>query len=240
MILVRNTPSPKRFYEAVRIGPGEGGLEILLDGKPVRTPASAVLALPASALAQGVAAEWDAQGDKIEPETMPLTKRACTAIDQVRQRESEIVEEIVSYAASDLLCYRADSPEGLAEAQCTHWDPVLAWAGAEFGADFKTGAGISHLAQREASLGKIRTAFDIYGFFELTPLHTMTTLTGSALLVLAHSHGRLNADEIWAAAHVDEDWQISRWGEDGEATARRTARRAEFGADARFLNLLRN
>lgn len=239
MILRPATPSLKRFYKAVRIEPAEGGIEILLDGKAVRTPASAVLVLPARAVAQGVAAEWEAQGEKIEPRTMPLTKRACTAIDQVRGRKGEVVEEIVSYAASDLLCYRADSPEDLVALQHTHWDPVLAWAAAEFGADFETGAGISHLAQRQASLGKIRTQFDVYGFFELAPLHTMTTLTGSALLALAHAHGRLNADGIWAAAHVDEDWQTSRWGEDDAAKARRAARRAELDADARFLDLLR-
>ncbi len=240
MSLASNIPSPKRFYDVVRVGPGEAGHEILLDGKPVRTPASAVLALPSRTLARGIASEWEAQGEKIEPESMPLTKRAYTAIDQVRARTRDVAGEIVSYAASDLLCYRAENPKGLAELQTVHWDPVLDWAGSEFGAKFETGAGISHIAQSDASLAKIRAAFEIHEFFELTPLHSMTTLTGSALLVLAYAHGRLNADEIWAAAHVEEDWQISRWGEDGEATARRAARRAELSADARFLSLLRS
>lgn len=240
MIPASNVPLPKRFYEAVEVGPGEGGLEILLDGKPVRTPAREILALPAKTLAQAIATEWEAQGDKIAPETMPLTRRAYSAIDGVRVREREVVEDIVSYAASDLLCYRADSPEGLVEMQCTHWDPILKWARDEFGADFETCTGVSHIAQSEASLGKIRAVFETRGFLELTPLHSMTTLVGSALLTLAHTQGRLSADEIWAAAHVDEDWQISRWGEDEEATERRAARRAEFDCDTLFLELLRS
>ena len=227
MTLASNTPAPKRFYKMVEIGTAEGGHGILLDGKPVRTPASAALALPSKALAEGLAAEWDAQEDKIEPESMPLTKRAYTAIDAVRARKRDVVDDIVSYAASDLLCYRADGPEGLVELQCFHWDPLLKWTRDEFGANLETGAGISHVAQSEASLGKIRTVFGDHGFFELTPLHTMTTLIGSALLTLAYAHGRLNADELWAAAHVDEDWQIARWGEDEEAMARRVARRGE-------------
>lgn len=231
--------SPKRFYEAVRIKRVQNGHAILLDGKPLRTPARAELVLPTRALAKAVAGEWDAQDENIEPETMPLTKRANTALDQVRGREGAVVEEIVAYAASDLLCYRAEGPEGLLELQRGHWDPVLAWVEGEFGARFKTQAGVSHITQPQASLAHIAEAFAAYDFYELATLHAMTTLTGSALLVLAHGCGKLIADELWAAAHVDEDWQISQWGEDGEAQTRRILRRAEFDTESRFWKLLR-
>lgn len=231
--------SPKRFYEAVRIEPAASGHAILLDGKPARTPAKAELVVPARALAKAIAAEWDAQGEKIEPKTMPLTKRANMALDAVRGREAQVVEEIVAYAGSDLLCYRAEKPEGLSELQCGLWDPVLAWVEAEFAARFKTQAGVSHITQPQESLTHVSDAFAAHDFFQLAILHTLTTLTGSALLALAHARGRLSADELWAAAHVDEDWQISRWGEDAEAKARRAVRRAEFDAGSRFLELSR-
>lgn len=229
----------RRFYTAVEIERAENGHAILLDGKPVRTPARAELVVPSHALAKAVAGEWDAQGEKIEPETMPLTKRANTALDRVRGREDEVAGEIVAYADSDLLCYRADGPDDLTELQSVLWDPVLAWVAAELDAGFKTRTGISHIAQPQQSLAHVRDAFAACEFYELAIRHSMTTLTGSALLVLAHARGQLSAGEVWTAAHVDEDWQISRWGEDTQAGTRRAARRAEFDTDCRFLELLR-
>lgn len=231
--------SPKRFYEAVRIKQVQNGHTILLDGKPLRTPARAELVLPTEALALAIAGEWDAQGEKIEPETMGLTNRANTALDAVRGREEQVVEEIVAYAGSDLLCYRAEKPEGLSELQCGLWDPVLVWVEEEFGAWFKIQAGVSHITQPQESLAHVSDAFAAHDYFQLAILHTLTTLTGSALLALAHARGKLSADELWAAAHVDEDWQISQWGEDAEAKARRAVRRAEFDAGSRFLELSR-
>jgi len=238
MTPVSHGASPNRFYEAVHIERAKSGHAILLDSKPVLTPTRSELVVPTESLAKAVAGEWEAQGERIDPEAMPLTKRANTALDQVRVREAEVVEEIVAYAGSDLLCYRAESPDGLIELQRSHWDPVLEWVRAEFGADFKTCAGISHVTQPQDSLVHIRRAFAAHDFFQLAPLHAMATLTGSALLAHAHARGRLSADEVWAAAHVDEDWQNSQWGEDAEATVRRAARRAEFDADSRFLELL--
>jgi len=239
MTPVSHRSTPNRFYEAVQIERATSGHAILLDGKPVLSTARSELVVPTESLAKAVAGEWEAQGEKIDPETMPFTKRANTALDQVRGREAEVVEEIVAYAGSDLLCYRAESPDGLIELQRSHWDPVLTWVRAEFGADFKTSAGISHLAQPADSLAHIGNAFATHNFFQLAALYAMTALTGSALLVLAHAHEKLSADELWAAVHVDEDWQISQWGEDSLATAQRSARRAEMDADSRFLELSR-
>lgn len=232
------TKLPKRFYDAVSLGEASGGFTILLDGKKVRTPARADLTVASRALADELLAEWDAQQEHIDPAAMPMTKRANTALDRVRDREEEVVKDIIDYAATDLLCYRAESPEGLVELQNTHWDPVLEWIKRDFGPEFRVEEGISHFAQPRLALELIRSVFAIKSFYELTPLHTMTTLTGSALLALALSHGFLNADELWAAANVDEDWQISKWGEDDEAMKLRKLRRAELDEDVRFLELV--
>lgn len=229
---------PKRFYETVGIGRGGYGYAILLDGKPVRTPARGNLAVAGERLAQEIAREWDSQGETIDPATMPMTRRANTALDRVRGREGDVAADLVSYAATDLLCYRAESPRGLVDMQCDYWDPVLAWAENELDAPLEIQTGIAHVTQPDESLANIRECVAAFDFYALTPLHTMTTLTGSALLALAHACGQLGPDRVWAAAHVDEDWQISQWGEDAEAQARRAMRRAEFDADVRFLQLV--
>jgi chaperone required for assembly of F1-ATPase len=231
---------PKRFYDSVSYDEGPEGFSILLDGRNVRTPARAELCVSGKVLAEEIAREWDAQKETIDPATMPMTKRANTALDRVRGREEEVVGELVEYAGADLLCYRAESPEELIQLQCTHWDPVLAWVKTNIGAEFKLQTGISHIAQPEQSLALIGSGYSAYDPFELAPLYTLTTLTGSALLVLAFAKGHLDVDELWAAAHVDEDWQISQWGEDAEAEARRAIRRAELGMDASFLALVRS
>ncbi len=233
-----NNALPKRFYKTVAVTPGDGGFGISLDGKPVFTPARHELAVASQVLADEIAAEWEAQGERIDPATMPMTKRVNTALDRVRGREEDIVEEIVDYAGSDLLCYRADMPDGLVRRQQSHWDPVLEWAKDELHAPFTVATGINHVAQSDDSLARVRDAIAENDFYALTSLHTMTTLTGSALLALALARGHLEPDAVWDAAHVDEDWQISQWGEDAEAKARRTLRRAEFDGDVRFLNIL--
>ncbi len=136
-----------------------------------------------------------------------------------------------------MLCYRAEIPEELVALQASHWDPVLAWAKDELDAGFSVQTGIAHIEQNERSLSKVGEAVTALDFYALTPLHTITTLTGSALLGLALVRGHLDPDTVWNAAHVDEDWQISQWGEDAQAKARRVERRSEFDADVRFLNL---
>ena len=170
---------------------------------------------------------------------MPLTKLANSAIDGVKGREDDVIGDILSYAGSDLLCYRAEGPHGLIEAQAAHWDPVLAWAKSALGAPFVLGEGIVHVAQPQASLDRLREALKSHEPFGLAALHVMTGLTGSALLALAVALGRMTPEEAWEAAHVDEDWQIAQWGEDAEAVSRRAARRRDFAAAARALTLLK-
>ena len=230
---------PKRFYDTVSLDEGGDGFTILLDGKKVRTPARTDLCVASKVLAEALQREWNTQKDHIDPLAMPMTKRANTALDRVRGCEEEVVKEIVEYAGADLLCYRAGDPEGLVELQCAQWDPVLEWIGEDLGVEFLAEKGISHFSQPRQSLNQIRSVFAIKSFYELTPLYSITTLTGSALLALAHAQGYLSADELWAAANVDEDWQISKWGEDDEAVKRRKARRDEMDGDVRFFELVR-
>ncbi len=228
---------PKRFYKEVTIEDEEGReASLLLDGKPVRTPGKAALSLPSRALAEAVAAEWRAQGERIDPLTMPLTRLANSAIDGVRGREQAVIDDIVRHAASDLLCYGADGPKLLVEAQGKHWDPVLAFARDELHAPLVLSEGVVHVAQREASLARIRSEFEGLDPFSLAALHVMTTLTGSALLALAVLRGRLSPQEAWEAAHVDEDYQISRWGDDDEAKTRRANCFRDFAAAAKMLD----
>jgi chaperone required for assembly of F1-ATPase len=228
---------PKRFYKKVMTRDDGEGAALLLDGKPVRTPGKASLVLPTRALAEAVAGEWRAQGERIDPMTMPLTKLANSTIDGVRGREQAVIDDIVKHAGSDLLCYRAQGPRELVEAQGKHWDPVLAWAKAVLGAPFGRVEGIVHTAQPSASLERIKRELAGRDAFSLAALHVMTALTGSALLALAVARGQMTPEEAWAAAHVDEDWQISKWGEDAEAASRRKDRWRDFSAAARTLAL---
>jgi chaperone required for assembly of F1-ATPase len=231
----REAALPKRFYKDVAIVDESGGHTLQLDGKPVRTPGKAPLSLPTRALAAAIAEEWHAQGERIDPETMKLTKLANSAIDGVFGREEAVIDDIVAHAASDLICYRADGPQGLAAAQEAHWTPIIDWAGDMLEAPLTPTEGVVHVPQPEASLDRIRKHLEDLDAFSLTALHEMTALTRSALLALAVALGRLTPEEAWKAAHVDEDWQIAQWGEDEEAAARRAHRWRDFAAAARLL-----
>ncbi|ODR98642.1 ATPase [Methyloceanibacter methanicus] len=228
---------PKRFYKDVTVSDEDGHAAILLDGRPVRTPGKAHLAVPNAALAEAIADEWRAQGEEIDPHTMPLTKLANSAIDGVEGQEAAVVDDIVAHAGSDLLCYRASGPEGLLALQTQHWDPVLAWAADALGAPLSLAEGIVHVTQPEASLAALRGQIEALNAHALAALHVMTTLTGSALLPLAVARGELSPEAAWEAAHVDEDWQIGQWGEDAEARQRRQNRKRDFEAAARMLAL---
>lgn len=239
----RSTPLPKRFYKSVSVGEAAGepqaeaGFQLLLDGRVVRTPGKHALVMPTRALAEAVAEEWSAQEDLINPATMPLTKLVMTAVDGVSQHMDKVADDIVQYAGSDLLCYRAESPEGLVELQNEAWNPVLAWAESDLGARFKLAQGVMPVEQDRTALERIGEAVAPFGVLQLTSLHVMTTLTGSALLALARARGKLTAEDIWTAAHVDEDWQVRQWGIDVEAQERRERRWQEMHAASRLLDL---
>ena len=234
----RTESLPKRFYKDFAVKDESAGAALLLDGKTVRTPAKKNLVLPGRALAEAVAEEWRAQGERIDPASMPLTKLANSAIDGVAGREQAVIDDIMNHAASDLLCYRAAGPRGLVDAQTRHWDTVLAWAKEALDAPLVLGEGVVHVTQPQVSLDRLKEKLAERDPFSLAALHVMTALTGSALLALAVALGRMTPEEAWAAAHVDEDWQISQWGEDQEAAERRANRRRDFTAAARMLKLL--
>lgn len=224
----------KRFYEKTSVDGPEGAFGILLDGKPVRTPARRILAAPSRALAQAIADEWDAQKDVIDPSKMPLTRLANSIIDGVVDTPRPVAEEIEKYLGSDLLFYRADGSEGLTRAQEMNWDPVVAWARDDLGARFILAEGVVFAPQPEEAINAARRAIPEHPW-ALGAVHSVTTLTGSALLALALAAGRLDADAAWKAAHVDEDWNLATWGRDAAALARRTLRFAEMQAAARVL-----
>jgi chaperone required for assembly of F1-ATPase len=228
---------PKRFYKDVTVEDEGGQVAILLDGRPVRTPGKAPLAVPSAALAEAVADEWRAQGDRIDPQTMPLTRLVNSAIDGVLGQEAAVVDDILAHAGSDLLCYRARGPEGLLSLQAEAWDPVLYWAAGALAAPLSLAEGVMHVPQPETSLESLRAAIEPLDPLKLAALHVMTTLTGSALLPLAVARGELSPEAAWEAAHVDEDWQISQWGEDAEAKQRRQNRKTDFDAAAKLLAL---
>jgi chaperone required for assembly of F1-ATPase len=222
------------------VAEGEAGHAILLDRRPIRTPGRAPLALPSRALAEAIAAEWRRQGEHIDPATMPLTRLADSIIDGVARARGKVVAEIVCYAGSDLLCYRAEEPEGLVARQNEAWDPILDWASRECGVRLACAAGAMPRTQPAKSLSVFRQRIEKESDFVLGAVADMTALTGSAILALAVLRGRLSAGEAWAGAHVDEDWQIAQWGEDAEASARRLMRWRDMQAAALMAALARS
>jgi chaperone required for assembly of F1-ATPase len=224
----------RRFYENATASETPNGYALQLDGKPVHTPARRVLATPTMALAQGLAAEWNAQTDVVDPAKMPLTRLANAIIDGVAETPQPVADEIKKYLASDLLFYRAGTPQGLVERQARHWDPMLQWAAEALGAQFSLGEGVVHIAQPDAALAAAGGAVPDDPW-RLGAVHVITTLTGSALIALAMARGQLSAEAAWQAAHVDEDWNMEQWGRDEMAMQRRAFRHAEFQAAAAVL-----
>ncbi len=227
----------RRFYKTVSVAGTMAPFSIRLDERPVRTPLKRALDLPTKALAEAVATEWAGQGEKIEPHTMPLTRLANTTIDRVEPDLGRIIGEIVDFAGSDLVCYRAEKPQGLVERQAKAWQPVLDWARQTFQGEFQATEGILHIAQPPASLTALQDFLATKSPWLLTALHNMTTLTGSALLSAMACEKGLPPSEAWLAAHVDEDWQIEQWGWDEEARHRRDFRKREFDTCLRFCEL---
>jgi chaperone required for assembly of F1-ATPase len=229
---------PRRFYQNVSVTPVAAGFGIQLDARPAKTPARRDLAAPVRALAAAIAAEWEAQSDFVDPARMPLTRLANTILDGVAPAADAFRAEIAKYLGSDLVFYRAETPPGLVERQAQHWDPILAWAGEALGARFVLAAGVVFAAQPEGAVAAARAAMP-GDPWRLGAVHAITTLTGSALIALAVLAGRLTAEEAWRSAHVDEDWNMERWGRDEAALERRARRFAEMRAAATMLAVLR-
>jgi len=228
----------KRFYKQAVAVPGDGGFAVLLDGRPVRTPARNPLAVPTAALAAAIAGEWNAQGDKIAPASMPLTGLANAAIDRVSPDPAAFAATLAAYGGSDLLCYRAEGPDSLVRRQAEVWDPLLQWARRRFDMDFELVEGVIHRPQPARTverLGKKVAALDAFRLAGLAPL---VTIGGSLLVALALAEEAIDLETAWAAATLDEAWQAEHWGVDPLAAAALDARRHEFESACRFLKLL--
>ncbi len=230
--------TPRRFYRQVDIRAASDGWEVTLDGKALRSPAKAPLILPSEALARAIQVEWDAQTDRIQPQSMPMMQLASTAIDRVLPHRGRIVQDIAAYAGSDLICYRAEGPVGLVQRQEEQWQSLLDWANGRFDVALQSTVGIMAIEQSSQSLATFQRVVDRLDPWRLTALASITTIAGSLVIALAVLDGRLSVEAAVAAAHLDELFQAERWGADAEALARRDGQAREIAEAARFLTLL--
>jgi chaperone required for assembly of F1-ATPase len=224
----------RRFYKEVAVRDDPAGFAVVLDGRPIRTPARCALALPRRPLAEAIALEWGAQSEFIDPATMPMTRLANTIIDGVAAATDELAAEIRRYLGCDLLCYRAATPKALVARQSLYWDPILAWAKSALGARFVTVQGITHVRQPDDAIERAGAVIP-RDPWRLGAAHAITALTGSPLIALAMMRGDLGIDAAWAAAQVDEDWNTELWGRDEVSLKRRAYRLAEMEAAAKVL-----
>ncbi|MGB3721853.1 MAG: ATP12 family protein [Pacificimonas sp.] len=227
----------KRFYRAAKRVETNEGWRIELDGRGLNTPKRRSLVLPTETMADAIREEWEAQGDIIDPVSMPVTGLANAAIDHVAPDRAAFQKRIAAYGESDLLCYRADAPAPLVERQCAAWDPLLSWAAKRYDIGFTLAEGITHRPQAEMTLQRLSAALDAYDDFALAAAQPLTTISGSLVITLALIEGEIDADTAWISGELDELYQAETWGEDAEATAIREHRRAAFDAAARFLTL---
>lgn len=227
----------KRFYATAAVEHAEPGFVVTLDGKPIRTPGQRPLAVPSRALAEAIAAEWDAQGDDIRPDEMALTRLANSALDRVAPERDAVVGEVARYAATDLVCYRVERPDALVERQRTGWQPLLDWLEDRIGARLAVTTDLTQADQPAAALAAVRDAVAAFEDLPLTALHAVTAICGSVVIGLTLAHRRIDGEAAWALAHVDEHYQAERWGEDEDARRRRERLKAEVVAAATFFEL---
>jgi len=227
----------KRFYASAGVGEADGGFTVTLDGKPIKTPSGRTVIVPTRSLAETIAAEWRAQGENIEPLTMPVTRFANSVVQGVVDQAEAVRDDVAKYFASDLLFYRAGHPEGLVGREASHWDPILFWAAETLGAHFILAEGLMHVRQPQSAVAAACAVLPADPW-AIAATHVITTLTGSALLALALFHGVIDQDQAWAAAHVEEDWNAEKWGVDEEVAARRAAKLVDFKAAAGILKAL--
>ncbi len=229
----------KRFWKKADVRKADGGWEVVLDDRPIRTPGKHPLILPTRALAEAIAQEWDAQTDVIDPGSMPMTRAANSAIEKVRPQFNDVASMLAEYGGTDLLSYRADEPEELIARQAKGWDPLIDWSARELQAPLKITHGVIPVAQDEAALAKLRARLDGLDDFGLTALHDLVTLPGSLLLGLAVSTGRLDAEAAHELSRIDEQYQAERWGADEEADEAAANRLTAMRNAERFWKLTR-
>lgn len=227
----------RRFWTSARTAPAEPGWQVLLDARPIRTPAGAPLVLPTAALAQAVAAEWDAQADLVDPGTMPMTRTANSAIDKVAPQQGAVTALLAEYAGTDLLCYRAEAPEALVRRQADLWDPLLDWAKAALGARPVVTAGVMPVPQDPGTIARLCAPMHAMSAFRLAAFHDLVALSGSLILAHAAAQGARPADAVWDLSRLDETWQAEHWGCDEEAARAAATKRQAFLDAHRFYAL---
>jgi chaperone required for assembly of F1-ATPase len=231
---------PKRFYKDVGVSPVDGGFVVTLDGRQTRTPGHKhKITVPSAAIATAMAEEWSAQGEFIDATTMPMVRLINSAVESGEDMIPAFREEVLKFAAGDLLLYRADTPQELVAKQEAAWDKALTTLARHFGVSFQPTMGIIHQAQPKATLDRLAESLDAENLLTVTALVSMTGLTGSGLLSIGLLHELFSPDQVWDAAHVDEDYQIGHWGQDEEAVHRRAKRRAEFDTAVAVVEALR-
>jgi chaperone required for assembly of F1-ATPase len=228
----------KRFWTQASVRPAEGGFAVELDGRPLRTPDRRAVVVPTEALAQGIAAEWDALEGEVRPERLPLTRAVNSAIDQIPTARQAVVEALAAYGDSDLLSYRAEEPEALRMRQAAAWDPWLDWARRELDAPLVAVAGVMPQPQPPASLAALRAVVDRHDAFGLAGLGEIVALSGSLVLGLAVARGAIAPDAAWTLSRLDATWQAEQWGADAEAASAAAQIAADFRQAAHFLTLL--
>ncbi|NNE84974.1 MAG: ATPase [Alphaproteobacteria bacterium] len=232
----------KRFYKTVTVEADEAtsAFSIMLDRKSVQTPARKPLQVPGEGLAAAIAAEWEAQGDEIVVGSMPLTQVAATALDRISSDVAAYVRQIAAYGETDLLCYRADNPATLVARQMETWQPLVEWVGDAISAPLTVTQGVAPIAQPPESLTALQAVVAAHNIFEMSALGLATTASGSLIIALALSQGRLDAETAFEAGYLDEMWQVEKWGTDAEAEASRATARADLKTAAQFFELCRN
>ncbi|ABG31081.1 ATPase [Roseobacter denitrificans] len=218
----------KRFWKEAVIDETAEGFGIALDGRAVKTPAKRALIAPTRPFAEKIAAEWNAQGEQIDPATMPFTRSANAALDKVAVQKQEVADMLAAYGDSDLLCYRAEYPEGLVARQAAQWDPLLDWAADALGARLDARAGVMHVPQAPEALAVLTEKTRALSSFELAGFHDLVSLSGSLILGFAATHDFLPAKTIWDISRLDEIWQAEEWGRDAEAEAAAAIKEAAF------------
>lgn len=229
----------RRFWTEARAVPAPDGHAVHLDGRPVRTPAKAALILPTRALAEAIAAEWQRQGDQIDPNTMPFTRAANAAIDKVAPQQAEVVRLIADYGDSDLVCYRAEGPAILAARQAEAWDPLLDWSESVLGARLAPVVGLVHVPQAAPALDRLRAHVAALDLWSLTALSDLVSLSGSLVIGLAALHDLQLPEALWRLSRIDETWQAEQWGSDEEAQQIAARKESDFLHAKRFHDLSR-
>lgn len=230
--------APKRFWKITETTRTDDGHGVLLDGRPVRTPAKAPLHVPSEVLAMKIAEEFDAQTDRIDPTTMPFTRTANAAIDKVAVQHVEVADMLSEYGDSDLLCYRADAPDALIARQAEQWDPLLDWARTKLGARLEPRTGVIHAPQSPEALKALRDQVHTMSEFELAAFHDLVSISGSLIIGFAAKLGHKPADELWTISRLDEIWQEEQWGKDEEAQEMAAYKKSAFLHADEFLRMI--